>query len=323
MTVVFAGGEMEAFAVVAGSPGESTFAAGFDATYARCSILLSGGSGSIKTPPLGSLSTAWTHFDYYTDFVGNAGKTYCEWRNSVGTVVFRIVFASVANFKMQYWDGAAFQDLGSPFSFTASVRRSMDVKIVCGGSGSAEVYVNQALVASGSASMTAVTNIDEFRPLDNIGGSTSLFSQVIVATVPTVGWKYYLKPPTGNSATNTAWTGTFADVDETSLADADFISSSAAGDVETYTRAAIALGTGTVKAVVVSARAKNAAAGPQNLQAALRLGSTNYFSSNMPGIGIGFTPFVAVFENDPSTLVAWAAAAASSAATEFGVKSIA
>jgi hypothetical protein len=321
MTIPFAGGETEAFTIISGTVAESTSGGTYDSTYSRCSIAITGSTGVLNSLALGSLATAWTHFEYNTAFISNAARTHIQWLNSSGTAVFRLQYSAGGGvLQAQYWNGSAWTNIGSTFSITTS-RASIDVKIVCGGSGSMEVYLAGSLVTSGSASMTSVTNIDKVQLLDNISGSTSYYSQVIVATSSTVGWKFFTKPPTGNGA-NTAWTGTFADVDETVVSDADFITTAVANDVETYTGAALSLGSGTVKAVVVSMRAKNDGVSPVNIQGALRRSSTNYFSGNL-SINSGYGPMVAIWETDPSTSAAWVGSDAASATIEFGAKAIA
>jgi hypothetical protein len=331
MTYPFAGGEVEAFVRSGTNVAEDTTAGTFDATYARCSIKVGANTSGdyMETTQLGSLTTLWLHFEYYQP-TSISALPLVTWYNSSGVTVFRLTSAAggsgSATFKLQYWNGSAFVDVGTTFTLLASNRQIVDIKLICGASGSFEVYVGNSIQASGSGFNAAVTNVDKVRFHCNnssgFSGRDPQISQVICSTGSTIGHKLYLKPPTGNGA-NTAFTGTFADVDETALLDSDFIESTAANDIETYTHAAISFGSGTIKAVVVSARALVAATGPQNLQAALRIGSTNYFSANLPNLGAGFGPVVAVFENDPSTGGAWGTANAGGVGTEFGLKSIA
>lgn len=319
MTILYAGGEDEAFTLGGSAVGVTT-ASTFDSTYARGSLSTGTSTGTIDTPVFSSATTFWLHFDYYPNS-GGSGAQIIQLYNSSGTVVFKLNVASSLVIQPQYYNGAGFTNIGTTYTATSATRVVFDLKVVCGGSGSFELYANGTLVSSGSASMTSVDNIAKVRMTSLQTNVASYFSQVICADVATVGWKLHLKPPTGNGA-NTAWTGAFGDVDEAVLSDADFISSAAANDIETYTGAALSLGSGTVKGVVVSARAKNDGAAPQNLQLALRRGSTNYFSGNVSGIGAGYLPFQNIWETDPSTSAVWTAANAADAATEFGVKSI-
>jgi hypothetical protein len=322
MTVFFAAGELEAY-TVSGPVTESTNSGTYDTACARCSIRpFTNTADYAESPVYTSATTSWTHFEVTTgNSAGTSGNTLITWYNSSATAVFRLQFTGSGVLQAQYWNGSAWTNIGSTTTLSVSVRYIIDLKIICGSSGSFELYLNQTLTLSGSASMGSVTNIARHRlQTPTSGGTGGGFSQIICADVSTVGWKLYLKPPTGNGA-NTAFTGTFADVDETSLNDADYIESVAANDVETYTGAAMTFASGAVKAVVVSARALNIATGPQNMQLALRRSSTNYFTADVAGIGTGFAPFLGIWETDPSTGAAWTSANAALAANEFGVKS--
>lgn len=323
-TVVFAGGELEAFNRSSVSVIESANGAAFNATFARCAIQCSNANVAdyAETLSFGSLATAWVHWDNYMPWGPDVNAQIIGLFNSTGTEVFRIIAASGTTIQAQYWNGAAWTNIGAAVAYSTALV-SMDLKVVCGAGGSFELYMSNSLIASGAASMGSVNNIDKARLYCQSGTNThnNFVSQVIAADGPTVGYKLYLKPPTGNSATNTAFLNDFTTVDELALDDSDFIQSSAAGDVETYTHAAIAIASGTVKAVVVSARCKNDGSAPANAQGALRIGGVNYFSGNLPGIGVGFGGAEAIFSVDPSTGVAWTTAAAGSAANEFGLKS--
>ena len=324
MTVLFAGGECEAFVVSnAANVSEVTTGGTYDSTYSRCSIELRGGSEWMESAVFAAQTTIWAHIEHYSgNTTGQSGLTVATLYNSSGTAVFRLQYTSTGVVQPQYWNGSAWTNIGTTISVSVSTRYIYDLKVVCGASGSFELYVGGTLQSSGSASMTSVNDIAKVRCHSGTTSASNrhCFSQIIVATTSTVGWKYYLKPPTGNGA-NTAFTNDYTAVDETTLSDADYITSGVANDVETFTGAALSLGSFIVKAVVVSMRAKNDGVAPVNVQAALRRGSTNYFSSNL-SINSGFGPALGIFETDPSTGVAWTASDAGSSATEFGAKSI-
>lgn len=328
MTILGAIAETEA--VVSTTAVESTTAGRFDSARARCSIRPVGNTGAatdyFETPAFvgaSSVTTFGLHWEYYSGSL-TSSNTLIQCYNSSGTAVFRLQITGSTTLQWQYWDGAAWQNIGSSYSLPTSTLLTLDLLLTCGGSGSFSFYVGGSLNTSGSASMTSVNNIAKVRFYAGIANNSANahYSQIIYADQATVGWKYHSKPPTADGA-NTAFTGTYADVDEAVLSDADYITSAVANDVETFTGAAMTLGSGTVKAVVVSMRIKNNGVSPINAQAALRRSSTNYFSSNLPNISAGFGPALGIFETDPSTSAAWTAANASSSATEFGVKAIA
>jgi hypothetical protein len=329
MGYLFAGNELDAFVRSSVNVAEQSSGGTFDATYVRGSIKVGANTPAdyIETPqPLGSQTTIWLHFEWYhpTSF---SALAIASLYNASGTVVFKLTPDTSGNVQCAYWNGSTYTNIGATFAVPANTRVAVDLKLVCGGSGSVTAYLDSVLKMTASASMGSVDNVDKVRIncANNTGfsGRDPLISQVIISITSTILHKFYCKPPTGNSATNTAFTGDFNAVDELILDDTDYIESTAANDVETYTHAAITFPTtGSVKAVVVSARALVAATGPQNLQACLRVGGTNYFSGNLSGLGAGFAPVQAIFANDPSTSAAWGTTNAGSATTESGLKSI-
>lgn len=322
MGFLHAGNELDAFTRSDTTVVEGTTAGTYDSTYARGSIETGASNGYFDTPTFASQTTLWLHFEHY--IIANSSNnlsTPVTCVNSSGTDVFRVTTTGSVNvYQAQYWNGSAWVNIGSTYSLALSTRYVFDIKIVCGGSGSFEFYVGGALYTSGSASMTSVDNIAQIRFRSCRTNTTSYYSQIIVANESTIGHKYMTKPPTGNGA-NTAWSSDYTAVDEATLNEADFITGSADGDIETFTRAALSLGSFAVKAVVVTALAKNNGAAPNNIQAALRIGGTNYFSSNLT-LTSGFTPVAAIWATDPSTSATWGTTNAGAATTEFGVKAV-
>ncbi len=330
MAIDFAGTELEAFIPSDANTVENSGNSGFNSSVVRCSIRVGNGAIAhyVETPVTTSRTECWTHWDWWVgSSTSNSGSTLITLFNSSGTAVFRLQFTGSLSLQAQYWNGSAWTNIGSTYSISITTRYTFDLKLICGASGSFALYVNGtgSPVMSGSASMTAVDNIAKRRwnACTSANGASNNFthlSQVIVSDVSTLGHLYYSKPPTANGA-NTSWTSDYTAVDEVVLSTADFIESTVAGDVETFTGAAISIPTGVVKAVVVSTQSKNAASGPQNIQGCIRKGGTNYYSSNISGIGISYTPIQAIFETDPSTSTAWTLADAGAASLEFGVRS--
>ena len=320
MTPLFAGGELEAFKIVAGTPDENIDFTRYDTNCARCAIRMSNNC-VVETPAFTASSSLWVHWESH--HISGYGISSLVLVNGSGTALFRVRETSADNLQMQYWNGSAWTNIGSAVSVVGYAQRVIDIKLVGGSSGSAEFYLGGTFQTSGSASMTSVTNITKAQWGESTLSQSTWLSQMIVADTSTIGHKFYLRPPTGNGV-NTAWTGDCTSVDELAITDADYIESGTASQVETFTHAAITLPSGqAVKAVVVSARAAAAAGGPQNMQFAIRRGSTDYFSSSVSGLASGYAPFVGIFVNDPSTSAQWTSSNAGSVSTEFGLKSIA
>lgn len=336
MAVLWCGGELDAFNPGGGGVEMTTagFGTGYDTTYSRCCVRCGTANINHKVTSIDLASpitgTIWVHWYLMYDAINDITNPHMELHNSGGTQLFRISITStasnIATMQCQYWNGSSWTNIGS--TFTQGIQGAYaeyDLKVVCGGSGSMEIYQNKALVASGSASMTSVTSLVGAGWYNNRTSSTfgTMISQCIIADQSTVGWKMYTKPPTGNSATNTAWTDDYTKVDEAVLDDADYIASTTNGDVETFTWAGVTIPAGyAVVAVAVNARVRNDGSGPVNIQAALRRSSTNYFGSNVSMSGTAFTPTCTIWATDPSTGAAWTPSNAQSGSTEFGVKAL-
>lgn len=322
MTILFAGGELSAFvASDLANVTEVTTTALRDTTFSRSAISVNGNIAYAEGAYVASATTAWFHCEINIG-ANSANGPLLVFYNSSGTAVFRLNVPNFNVMQMQYWNGSAWTDIGTSYTFPTSTRFTIDIKIICGASGSASLYTAGSLIGTASATMTAVTNIAKVRLYSNSSFTAAGYSQIIAADEPTVGWRLATLAPSANGA-NTTWTNDYTAVDEaTTVDDADFITSSTAAEVETYAATDAPSGTGMgVKAVVVTARAKIGATGPQNLQMAVRSAGTNYFSSNVTGLGAGFAGVQAVFALDPATAAAWTLANCNSA--EIGVKSIA
>jgi hypothetical protein len=148
-------------------------------------------------------------------------------------------------------------------------------------------------------------------------------SQVIFSNESTLGWVLATLNPDGNGF-NTAWTGSYTDIDEFVLDTNDYIEAIAVNLVETSTVTNIngAYSTYNVKAVVVAMRASNDTGSViADLQAAIRTASTNYFSPNLslPKDGTDYSRQY-VWDVNPNTAAAWSQASVT--AIEVGVKSV-
>lgn len=222
----------------------------------------------------------------------------------------------------QYWNGSAWVSVGTGvlwegFLYEQALRIKMHATLGVFGR-----YHNTVLDGqlSGNTILTAGTAINRIEIALGIGQTT--FSEIIIADEDTRGMRLQRCEPTSNGA-NTAWTGVFSDVDETGITDSDLISSASANQIETYGCGDIhsSMSAFAVKAVAVSARARKGGTGPQNLQAATRIGATNYFTSNLSALNTAFAAVQGIWAVSPATGIAWTQAEVNAA--EFGLKSIA
>ncbi len=324
MTIYFMGGEMSALV-----PSDSTVietATFFDASFARCSIECPRDTNYAEGDPDASLTDAWLRCDLFTESIPSPAQTKrFAWLDAGGTERIRMQYEadSTNELTVEYWNGVSFTAL-TPISLDLqSVRQTIDLHIVCNSAtGSINLYVaGNNRLNSGSIDLSAVTTLRKFR---FFGGTVSTLtvktriSQIIVADEPTIGWRLLTRYPSAAGATGD-WTGGYTDVDEIAYSDADFINSATNGQVETFTQTGPAITGYVVRAIGVTARAKKGASGPANLQLALRVSGTDYFSSSK-ALDVGYSAYQNIWETNPATAADWLNTAID--AIQPGVKAI-
>lgn len=330
MTTLFMGGEMGAFIPSDSSAieGTGTLSSGsYDSAFARCWVGGYGSASYIESAAFTETADIWIHFEIaqHSPTSSSTLRTVCTMVNGSGTEVFRLQSdnpfgGATATYQLQYWNGAAWTNLGSSFTATFHLQ-VIDIHLVANSvSGSGTVYFSGTQRSTGSADLSSIAGVAQFRGYGKtvgIGAQTG-FSQVICSTTSTIGGRLFTVPVTG-AGSDSAWTGTYANIDEVTYSDADFINSASANQVSTFAVTAPTLTGYVVQAVAVTARAKKGAAGPANLQLALRSSGTNYFSSSK-ALDAGYKAFVNIWDTDPATSAAWVNSAVST--LQPGVKSI-
>ena len=251
---------------------------------------------------------------------------------SGSTVLFQWGGSSINN-KYNFWqynNGAGFTTIGSGSSSSAYLVRDslhrIDVHIKMDDTtGVIEYYVDEILVSSfsGDTIRTAALTMDGvlIRSIDaSNGGNVCTYSAIIVADEDTRDLMYLQGAVNGDGA-ETAWTGDYTAVDETGVNTVDGISSANNGDVETFSKVALlaSLSDYEVYGVGLNAVAKRGATGPQNLQLAVRSGSTNVFSASK-ALDLEYTAYPEVFTVNPATAAPWTFAEADAA--QVGVKAV-
>lgn len=330
MTILFAGGELEAFTVSGSGVAESAVAGYYDTTYARTAIRCGQNDSAayIESPVFATQTDIWVHWERFMQGTSSNFSEHLVLFNSSGVPVFRLNSPSNRFVQFQYWNGSTWINTGSSYEFangsgTAAARQIWDVRLICGASGSFEAYIDGVLTLSGSVPDADVNNVQKVRWYSGASSNTPTnnqhVSQCIVADLTTLDHKLYLKPPTSDGAVNT-WSGSYADIDETPLSDSDMTSGSANGDIDTYKGAAFpSLPTDfEVKAIITSSRIRRGASGVANAKHVLRIGGVNYESAALGAFGTSFVPRDVIWHDDPSTGSPWGETNAIAATTEFG-----
>jgi hypothetical protein len=303
-----------------------------DASVAKEGFVGSGTAmGRLNISPVSELWVNWRHT--FADLTNTTVISLISFFNtsfSTTQALFRLLKNGAAQtdgiVRGQYWDGSAWVNIGGgPFTNSVNTEETLHIKMD-EASGIFRRYRNTVLDGEllGDTIRTAAITIDRIEFASSSGTGAQTFSEIIIATTDIRGRRLQRLEPTADGA-NTAWTGTFADVDETGVGDSDYISSNTANQVETFVVADIAVSLAAahaVEGVVISVRARKGEAGPQNLQAVLRTNSTDFVSSNYPTLNTVFQGGLQkIWETNPDTAAAWTQSEVN--AIEVGVKSIA
>ncbi len=322
MAVLFAGTEIESF--LTNLTAQASTSGYFDSTYVRCAMVPAPGE-VFATPVFAAQSHLWFHFDLrlfdgtsstplYINFIGTDGVAWLRLRNG-------------PDLQLERWNGSAYVSVwtypsGVPDYTTV---HSYDLEIDIPGD-VIKLYIDNYVTYHSTADNSAFS---DFEKMSVTGGQRTMgaFSQIMVADEITAGWKMFYRPPTGDSVVSghSAWTGGYVDVDEyLNNYDSDFISSATANQIELMTKGSISIPNGfAVKAVGVSARAKNSASGPQSYQPVIRFGSTDYVGDTItPDLTFGGAPGFYGWAVNPATSLPWVPSDAGSSTLEFGLKSI-
>jgi hypothetical protein len=328
MALYAVGGEADTFYPVSGQTyGHTTTAGRFVSNASRGALIVTQGTSEMLLDFNANVTEAWIHMYLYQETVAGNVDGWIQIKKLDGSDAFRINLNSDGTWDVQAYQGSTWVNLFTTASSQISnSAAAFDLYLkVNGSTGEATLYKDG--VSQGTFSGDTSLDNASFGRLHfygQTGGSNELnISQIIVASESTIGWVLMTLSPDGNGA-NTAWTGTFADIDEFTLNTADYIEAIATNLVETSTATNInaAYSTYNVKGVAVGIRASNDSGSViSDLQAAVRVGSTNYFSPNL-GLtkdGTDYSKYY-IWENNPATSAAWAQAAVN--ALEIGVKSV-
>lgn len=328
MAVYGVGGEADTFYPVAGQTyGHTTTAGRFVNTASRGALVVEQGVSEIELNASANLTEGYIHMYLYQEAVAGNVDGWIQIKKLDGSNAFRINLNSDGTWDFDKYSGATWVNLFTTgASMLSNSAGAIDIYInVHASTGSVVIYKDG--VSQGSYSGNTSIDNASFGRLHFYGQTGTAnelnVSQVIIANESTLGWVLATLSPDGNGA-NTAWTGSYTDIDEFILDTGDYIEAIATNLVETSTVSNInaAYSTYNVKAVAVGIRASNDSGSViSDLQACVRVSSINYFSPNLslPKDGADYSRYY-VWDLNPNTTSAWSQAAVN--ALEVGVKSV-
>jgi hypothetical protein len=187
----------------------------------------------------------------------------------------------------------------------------VDLQLVSyGATGTLTLYINGAQWATftGNIAISGTTGFDSvfLASTKTAGASTQIpyFSEIIVADEPTLGWQGLVTAnPTGNGATQSWSNAGFANVNPTTINDANSTFTNTTAQDTEYTLQGIPAGNFNIKAVKVVARAS---ATPGATSTNIELGFNNTNTSVVAvgaaqAVGTSFAPIEKYFATDPTS----------------------
>ncbi|MFN3749241.1 MAG: hypothetical protein ACK4SJ_11200 [Sphingorhabdus sp.] len=325
MSGVFAASEVSGLNP-AGTAVETTGGGTFRAAYSRAAGASNSATNFYTAVLNDPLTDLWVRWTANSSWDSDASGEIFRARSSAGVNVCRISLTSNGSVaQLQFWNGSGWSNLGAAFNLSTGYGSGLHefaLRIVTGATGTVALFINGAPIASGSMGAGTV-NVKDFiigTADDTLPVNISEVA-VLAGGASIIGSAVETEAPTAD-ATDLGGTGTFADIDEAVLTDADFITFAAAGDRRSFTSPAR---TGTlelVHGVGVAARARRDAGGPQNMRFYLKIGGVRYYSPTY-ALALGYSAYQYVWSQNPATSAAWTAADASAATLEWGIEAVA
>lgn len=326
MAILFAGSEMDAFVTFDEESVTANTSTNFDSDYARGAMRCT--NAAYIQANWASTTSIWIHFiatwastpdaqmdsDYF--YVYSSADVAClrgDMQN--GDVLY------------QYWDGAAWQNIGSGtlHSPVENTEYTIDINInIADSGGFYKVYIDGSLweeTGNIDTNVTDVAAVDYLRLYSSNRDSFDRmdYSEVICADESTIDWRLQTLEATA-AGTTSDWTGAYTDIDDTVIVDkTDIIETDTATDVVTYACANMstpAKAVGEIKGVVVSCQARaSSASAPQSIDGVVRVNSTDY-NSAASNLDIGYEIHQFIWDVSPDTAVLWTSTEVD--AMEFG-----
>lgn len=338
MTILYASGEDTGLTLTGSTGAVDTSSTNIRTSWARLGLNIS--SGANNDPPtnrwatttFSASSTVWFHAQMGTNGNGNITVSNAQMVRFLDAGTCRIIIRGTGTsgqLKISTRNGAGtITDLATSASgaYTGGTTApfQVDVQVVYAVSGSVTVWINsvQVVTFSGDVTTNSATTLNQVE-VANPSTSNFYWSEVIVADEDTRSMGLWTLAP--QAAGNTqSWTpNTLANINENTINDATFISSSSNNDLSEWTTPTSApTGTWAVKVIVQEARVQVGATGPQHFDWLTRTGGSDFTAGASQSPSNAFGNFAHIWTTNPNTTTAWAIGDIASG-FNLGIKSLA
>lgn len=290
-------------------------------------------SSGAESPILPVRTSGGAGASFALDSVSGASGVLLTYFGASSSNRIRIVRTAAVNIHaFQYWDGAAWVQVGATFALVDST--VYQARIEWSGYGTANGAVScrvftdagEALIASRSATglnFTSLSGIVQVTARSAIGSQTVRYSVLFVCDSD--GDTSYVYNNVANAnGSDTGGTGDFNSVNSLGTTyDSTFISLPTSGLRRSVKNTADRNYAGrTVRAMSVNVRLRRGATGPSQARVYLTIGGTRYYHPTTLSLTTSFTSYNMIWETDPSTSATWTLTNAQASSLEWGVEAV-
>lgn len=327
MTVLWVGHEAESFILLTGTQVEQGNAAWTSPAYERTGMRVARSDGNPlrSTPDWTAVNELWECWRANGNMT--TGNVFWWVENAAGTVLARILFTSTTLAQFQITDGAGgWVNIGSTFAYSNGLVR-VDLHVKGGNPGQIELYYGspgaQSKVVDATGNYSLLVNMVRVAHGGGTvgGGFDNDIAHCIVQTSSTINTTSEIKPPNADGTDTDGGVGGWANVDELTYSDADFINLTAVAKKQSFKSAARTLTSTVVVGVTCSARAWYEPGGPTGMKPYLNIGGTRYYGPNFT-LDVVPKGYQYTFQTNPATGVAFTAAEANDVNLQYGWEAI-
>lgn len=329
MTFYFVGGEDHDFTKIGVCSVDTATTAARRTANARCGLKV-GGSAATTDGWQAALSSAqssfWVTARFYLGSTTSASNSevFCLLDGSVRRLSLRMS-SGVYQLVKRNAAGTVTTLVTSSVGPSASVMQKLDVHVTYSATGGVDVYLDGSLIISYSGDVTtdSATTLNGFVLGVNgtLAANTAFWSEAICSDGDTRALNLVTLAPTANGNAFTFDTGSYANINETTIDDTGLITSGTALQLAQFTVGSSGItGTPAIRALCVSARAQKGGTGPQNCKMNVRTGGVDQFSSTL-SLPAAMNRTAYVFDTNPGTSGPWAYSDLTAAGFNVGIRS--